>query len=402
MPDPRGTGGRRGAAPDEAPGEIAGIRIAIVVCAYPPYQGGIGNAAARQARTLRELGHQVEVLCPAHGHRPRREVVDGIVVHRLRPLVRHGLSAFVPSLACRVRNYDAMIIHYPFFGGAEPAALGARQSQTPYLVYFHMDVIWGGTRGAFLRVHRRFGAPFVLRGAREVLVSSFDYAQHSSIAGLKLMNLRELPYSIDTEHFSPSEISIERRRQLGLEPDRPVVLFVGTMNQAGTFKGIDKLIAAMALRDLSHHAQVVFAGEGELRPHYQRLAARMLPHGSFHFTGSVSSEDLVDLYRAAAVTVLPSVTHEEAFGIVLIESMACGTPVIASALPGVRGVMGADAGLAVPPGDVASLAAAIADILGDADGSARRAAAARVRAVERFSRERERQDLATAVESLRA
>ncbi len=381
-------------------GEVTTLRIAIVVCTYPPYRGGIGNAAARHARTLVELGHDVEVLCPAYDRGPGQDVVDGVLVHRLRPLVRHGLSAFVPSLARRVRDYDAMMLQYPFFGGAEPAALGARLSDTPYLAYFHMDVVWGGIRGVFLRVHRQLGAPLVLRGARQVLVSSFDYAQHSSIAHLKLKNLRELPYAVDTEQFFPSPISSERRRELGLDPERPVVLFVGTMGHAGAFKGIDKLVSAMTMGGLSVRAQVVLAGEGELRPHYQRLAAQSLPRAAFHFTGGVSDEDLVDLYRAATVTVLPSVTREEAFGIVLIESMACGTPVIASALPGVRGVIGAEAGLAVPPGDVASLAGAIVEILDDPDASDRRAHAARARAVGRFSREREREDLAAAVASL--
>jgi len=381
-------------------GEVTNVRIAIVVCAYPPSRGGIGNAAARHARTLIELGHDVEVLCPTQDQGPGRHVVDGVLVHRLRPLVRHGLSAFVPSLARRVRDYDAMMLQYPFFGGAEPAALGARMSDTPYLVYFHMDVMWGGARGAFLRAHRQFAAPLVLRGAREVLVSSLDYAQHSSIAPLKLNNLRELPYAVDTEQFAPSPVGSERRRELGLDPDRPVVLFVGTMGHAGTFKGIDKLLSAMAMGDLSARAQVVFAGEGELRSRYQRAAAELLPRAAFQFAGGVSDRDLVDLYRAAAVTVLPSVTQEEAFGIVLIESMACGTPVIASALPGVRGVVGAEAGVAVPPGDVACLARAIAEILDDPDGSERRAHAARARAVERFSRDREREDLAAAVASL--
>ena len=124
------------------------MRIAILVCAYPPFKGGIGNAAARHAHALVELGHEVDVLCPAHDSAPGTSVVDGVTVHRLRPVVSHGLSAFLPGLARRVGDYDGLLLEYPFFGGAEPAVLGARLSKTPYLVYFHMDVIWGGLRGA--------------------------------------------------------------------------------------------------------------------------------------------------------------------------------------------------------------------------------------------------------------
>jgi len=377
------------------------VRIAVLVCAYPPFKGGIGNAAARHAGALVELGHEVDVLCPAHDAAPGTTVVDGVTVRRLRPVVSHGLSAFLPGLARRVGDYDGLLLEYPFFGGAEPAVLGARLSRTPYLVYFHMDVIWGGARGAFLRVHRQLGAPWVLRGARQVLVSSFDYAEHSSIAQLNLPNLRELPYSVDTQAFTPAPVGAERRRELGIDPDRPVVLFVGTMNEAGAFKGIDRLLSAMADGGLSERAQVVLAGEGDRRSRYMRLAADLLPEGSYRFTGGLSDDDLRDLYRAAAVTVLPSVTSEEAFGIVLIESMACGTPVIASALPGVRGVIGSHAGIAVPPGDVPGLARAINDVLDGVAASGQLGRAARRRAVEVFSRERERADLGEAIARLR-
>ncbi len=377
------------------------MRIAILVCAYPPFKGGIGNAAAGHAGALVELGHEVDVLCPAHDSAPGTSAVDGVTVRRLRPVVSHGLSAFLPGLARRVGDYDGLLLEYPFFGGAEPAVLGARLSKIPYLVYFHMDVIWGGVRGAFLAVHRHIGAPWVLRGARQVLVSSFDYARHSSIAHLNLPNLCELPYSVDTHAFTPAAVSAERRRELGIDLERPVVLFVGTMNDAGTFKGVDRLLSAMAQGGLGERAQVVLAGEGNRRPGYMRMAAESLPEGSYRFTGGVSDDDLRDLYRAAAVTVLPSVTSEEAFGIVLIESMACGTPVVASALPGMRGVIGSDAGIAVPPGDVPRLARAISDVLDGIAVSDELARAARRRAVEVFSRERERADLGDAIARLR-
>lgn len=378
------------------------MRIAIPVCVYPPYKGGIGTAAVSHARALADLGHEVHVLCPVQDPPPRVDVVDGVTVHRLRPLVRHGLSAFLPALAWGVRDYDALLLEYPFFGAAEPAALGARLSKTPYLVYFHMDVMWGGMRGAILGAHRRTAAPLVMHGAREVLVSSLDYAAHSSIARLRLPQLRELPYSVDTAQFTPAAIGAERRRELGIDPERPAVLFVGTMGKAGAFKGIDRLLSAMAQGELTTRAQVVLAGEGNLRPNYMRLAAQLLPEGSYRFTGGVSDDDLRDLYRSATVTVLPSVTSEEAFGFVLIESMACGTPVVASALAGIRGVIGPEAGLAVPPGNVTRLAAAIGDMLDDAASSGRRAVAARQRAVTVFSRERERADLGDAIARLRA
>ena len=375
------------------------MKIGVVVCAYAPYRAGICVAAERHSQALVDLGHQVEVICPADEFGSGWSIIDGIRVYRRRPLVRSGLGAVLPTLVWQARAYDALYLHCPFFGGEEPAALGAWLSRTPYLAYFHMDVILDGWRGAAIRAHRRLLAPHILRGAREVLVSSRDYLDHSSIAALELPRVREVPYSVDTEVFSPAELSGERRRALGLDASRPVVLFVGTLGRAGAFKGVENLIRAMAGNDLHRTAQVVFAGDGELRTHYESAAERLLPPDAFHFAGRVSDEDLIDLYRGATVTVLPSTTQGEAFGIVLIESMACGTPVIASALPGVRGVVGAEAGTGVPPGDVPELSRAIARVLGDPNYAQRRVAS-RDRALSHYSRASERDALARSIAAL--
>jgi glycosyltransferase involved in cell wall biosynthesis len=234
-----------------------------------------------------------------------------------------------------------------------------------------------------------------------VLVSSLDYAAHSSLARHRLGTLQELPYAIDTEErYTPGDVSAERRAALGLDPGRPVVLFVGAMDRGHAFKGVPELLRAMASGGIAERAQVALVGEGELRPGFEALARDLLPPGGAAFLGRVPEDDLVDLYRAAALTVLPSVTREEAFGVVLIESMACATPVVASDLAGVRAVVGdGSAGLLVPPGDVPALAEALAALLDDPGRRSAMGAAGRERAAGRYSRARERADLAAAVEA---
>jgi glycosyltransferase involved in cell wall biosynthesis len=210
----------------------------------------------------------------------------------------------------------------------------------------------------------------------------------------------ELPYAIDTDRYSPVPPSAERRRALGLDPDRPAVLFVGAMDRGHAFKGVPELLRAVGA--LGGEADLVLVGDGELRAGYERLAGQTAPAGTVRFAGRVPEADLVDLYRAAAVTVLPSVTREEAFGVVLIESMACGTPVVASALPGVRGVVeDGESGRLVPPGDVDALTAALREVALDPARREAMGLAARERALRRFSHAREREGLAAAVAALR-
>ena len=366
------------------------MRIALATCVYPPYRGGIGSVAARHADLLREIGHEVEVMTPG---RDGDWAVNTSGTRRQRPLLRHGNSAFVPQLATAVGSFDALYLHYPFYGGAEPAALGARLAGVPYVAFFHMDVAWSGWRGRFISVYERTLAPLILRGASTVFVSSHDYAERSSLSEYALTNLVERPYGVDTERFSPRVISDDQRRALGIDPGRKIVLFVGAMDRGHDFKGVPQLLEAFAAANIGSSAQLVLVGDGERRSVYES-AARSHGVADAVFLGRASDEDLLAAYQAADVTVLPSTTGEEAFGIVLIEAMACGCPVIASDLPGVRTVAREElGGRRVPPGDVASLSQSLREVVEDPSWNERRGAA-RTGACERFSREAERETLA--------
>jgi glycosyltransferase involved in cell wall biosynthesis len=377
------------------------VRVGVVTCVYPPYRSGIGNVAARHAAQLATIGHEVEVLCPAYDGFPCAEIVDGVSVHRLRAVVRHGNSALVPALASRVRSYDALYVHYPFYGGAEPAAIGARLYRIPYVVFFHMDVIWGGVRGAVLRMHRRTLAPFILQGAHRVWVSSFDYAQNSTLAGARLGNLEEMPYAVNETVYAPGYVPPATLQRLGVDPGRPYILFVGAMDSAHAFKGVPELLRAFELVRRRSDAQLVLVGDGDLRPWYEADAAQRLGLGTACFAGRVDEADLVALYRGATATVLPSTTQEEAFGVVLVEGMACGAPAVASDLPGVRAVVrDGETGRLVAPGDVAALADALAGLLEDPELRRAYSEAALKDARTRFSRGRERQALAAAFSAI--
>lgn len=376
------------------------MRLAVVVCVYPPYRGGIGHAAQRQAAILASLGHEVTVYCPASPGEPAAsETIDGIPVRRLRPLASYGNSALLPQLAGLMGRHDALFLHYPFFGGAEWAALGARIRRRPYIAYFHMDVFGGGVRGAFLAAYQRTIGPLVLRAAGAVLVSSADYFGHS-LQARRVRHVEPAPYGIDTDRYSPGELGPAERDRLGAPGDLPLILFVGGMDAPHAFKGVPELLEAFAAAGLAGRARLALVGEGELRPGFAERARALGLGDAVRFHGRVDEDDLVALNRAADVVVLPSTSAEEAFGLVLIEAMACGTAAVASRLPGVRDVVGEgdDAGgLLVPPGDVPALGAALARLVDDP--GARHAFAERglARVRERYSQAVERERLARLV-----
>lgn len=364
------------------------MRIALVSCVYPPYKSGIGNVAASHARQLTDLGHDVTVFCPAHDDAPGVSTHDGIAVERLRPLIRHGNSALVPQLWSRVKHFDAAYIMYPFFGGAEFAAAAARRHGVPYVVFFHMDVIWSGWRGKALDAYERLLEPSLMRGAHAVLASSHEYAASRSLGKIRGLSVIESPYSLDLDRFRPPEPGEELA-----EP--PAILSVGAMDVGHAFKGVPELIQAFSVVRSHVPCQLVLVGDGELRKGYEQQAHATGCGADITFLGRADDAALANAYRTATVMALPSTTAEEAFGVVLVEAMASGCPVIASDLPGVATVAKSGGGTLVPPGDVRALADALRDVVTN-PARRREMSAAAIAGISRYQPDAERERLARA------
>jgi glycosyltransferase involved in cell wall biosynthesis len=147
-----------------------------------------------------------------------------------------------------------------------------------------------------------------------------------------------------------------------LEAKDKVVLLVAGLDRAHYFKGVDVFLSALSW--LPPYVKGIIVGDGDLRGDYEVNARLMGVGARVHFAGRVPAAALPAYYRLADVTVLPSTTMGEAFGLVLVESLASATPVVASNLPGVRTVVatGTD-GLLVDPGDSVALAGAVGAVL---------------------------------------
>ena len=141
-----------------------------------------------------------------------------------------------------------------------------------------------------------------------------------------------------------------------------IVLLVARLDQAHFFKGVSVLL--QALTELPKFVKAIIVGEGDLLNIYQNLAELLNLQDRVFFPGRVSAEALPQYYRMATVTVLPSTTMGEAFGLVLVESLSCGTPVIASDLPGVRTVVDNNTdGFLVIPNNIPDLRSKISKMI---------------------------------------
>jgi glycosyltransferase involved in cell wall biosynthesis len=335
------------------------MKIAMLTPVVPPYKSGMTTAVVEYAARLRERGHQVDVIGPT--------------------LKVMNAGFFLPL--ARLKQYDVVHLHYPYYGTAELTAIARRIGFVKRLVItFHMDAVAPGFKGMIFNVHRTLIQPLVLKAADAILVSSLDYAQSSSLRRRHNLPLVELPFGIDAERFHPAAEG-ERTDQA------PRLLFVGGLDSAHIFKGLPVLLQALPL--LKNPWRLTVVGDGNLRASFEATAQSLGCRHCVEFVGSVSHEALPGYYRSADIHLFPSTSRAEAFGLVALEAAASGIPTIASDLPGVRTVVkDEETGLLVPPGDVQALAEAIDRLLNDRPLREKLGQSARNRALSAYAWER--------------
>lgn len=300
--------------------------------------GGVEQVYAQYARGLARRGHQVNLVCSTKSGAGTTQE-DGITMIRVP---RRGalLRDPVARLASHIPASSELVqvaATYPF---TTPSVLRrAHRMNIPTVLDFHfepyLDSPWGR---AAIGLYNSWG-PRSYRLAHAILLRSRSYAENArSLRTTKDERWRVLPNGVDPLRYHPPD-----------DPaDRDYLLFVGRLVP---YKGLHTLIRALAADRLP--IPLYIAGNGPLRGRLESFARSL--DVDVRFLGRVPDERLPALYQHAAATVLPSVNHQEAFGITLVESMACGTPVVASDLPGVRDVA-ARGGLLAPPGDPVQLA----------------------------------------------
>jgi glycosyltransferase involved in cell wall biosynthesis len=339
------------------------MKIAHVTATFPPYWGGTGNVAYHNARLMHERGHEVTVFTAKTTNDDT--ILFPFEVRRLRANLRIGNASLTPGLINELRGFDLIHLHYPYILGAEMTLLASKLFRTPLVLTYHNDLLAEGLRGHIFKMYNQLNQRFILRLATILAVTSEDYAVNSQFSKTvsNPRRVQVIPNGVNTAEFYPKP-SNGTLAKLNLLESTPIILFVGGLDKAHYFKGVQVLLTALKEETSAH---VVLVGDGDLRADYEKQAQKLAP-SRVHFMGKVSLNQLIELYSLATVTVLPSVTQGEAFGLVLIESMACCTPVIASDLPGVRTVVsdGKD-GFLVTPGNVDSLVATLKELLANPD-----------------------------------
>ncbi len=348
------------------------MRILTTLYYYRPHYSGLTVYTERLARRLAARGHEVTILTSRYDPRlPAFEQRDGVTVRRLPVAFRLSKGVILPTMpywgARLAASHDVIHLHVPQLDAA-PMAVAGRLLGRPVVMTYHCDVRlppspvnWMAGRAS------RLADSITARAARAVVANTRDYAEASPFLRRFLGKLVVIPPPVEVAGATPAVVEAARERW-GIRPGERLI---GMAARLATEKGAEVLAHAMSrVLERFPEARVLYVGQylnvlGE--EEYARKLEPLLASLGHHWTflGVLSNDELGAFYSLCDVTVLPSLNSTESFGMVQVESMLCGTPVVASDLPGVREpTQRTGMGRTVPPGDSVALAQAIVEVLG--------------------------------------
>jgi rhamnosyl/mannosyltransferase len=321
---------------------------------YPPVMGGIERHINQLVNGARD-DYSIRVLVA--NNRPGTEIenIEGIEVVKAASWGRFASAPLCPGFPKLLKKYAADILHFHCPNPTGELSYLMANPPGKVIVTYHSDVIrqkWAmSVYGYFLR---KF-----LDRARAVLPTSPNYIESSPFLSRIRARCTVIPLGIETANFQKTPGILARAAQLReIAGGLPVILFVGRLRY---YKGLTFLI--QALPRINAHLMIV--GEGPEADNIRKTARLFKVENRVSLLGSLPDEDLPACYYAADVFCLPSHLRSEAFGIVQLEAMACGLPVVScnikTGVPFVN--QNGETGIVVPPASPPKLADAINKLL---------------------------------------
>ena len=347
------------------------MKVLITSTYFHPYNSGLSVYALRVARGLVGLGHEVCVITSQFDQTlPEEECIDGVNIVRVKVGMKLSKGVLMPGLHVQAKKWiewaDVVNVHMPQFESFVISQL-ARRLKKPLVVTYHCDLVMSGSWfsqlagwGTNLLARR------ALKQAGVIVQNTLDYARHSRVLQPFLGKVVEVPTPVVFLKTYPGEKQAFRER-FGLAENDKVL---GLAGRVASEKGYEYLAQALPLVWQKYpSARVVHAGTwrgviGE-EAYLAKVETLIQPFGErWKSLGFLSDEDFMRFFGACDLLVFSSLNATESFGIVQIEAMSQGTPVVASDLPGVRQpVMQTGLGRIVLLRDASALAKGIISVL---------------------------------------
>lgn len=346
-------------------------RIVHTPVRFFPAYGGVEKYVLGLSQQLTAMGHQVTVVCADEPHAEVSEL-SGVKVVRLPYLAKVANTNITVGLlrTLMAEDFDIIHTHIPTPWSADISAVVSLLKRKPLFVTYHNDLVGQGFSDLVARLYNRTLLHFVLWRASGIIIAQPRYADYSAHLGRYRRKLITIPVGV-TEP--------EGGQKVDRTPGK--IFFMSLLDHHHEYKGLGVLLRAMVtLLHSVPSARLVVGGGGDLVEKYRRDAASMGVAAQVEFAGPLSDADLAFHYQSSSVFVLPSLNHLEGFGIVALEALSHGTPVITTPVTGSSDfIMRHGAGVVIPADDPERLSAGIQELLeqpDEAEMMGRRGAAA--------------------------
>jgi glycosyltransferase involved in cell wall biosynthesis len=341
---------------------------------YRPHFGGIESHVEALCQ---ELGKSMDVRVVVANDSRRGEecVIDGVPVARVGQSLNLAGAPVCPAMPLKIRQHRPDIVHLHLPNPGAALAVLASGYRGRLVVSWHSDVIRQHWLGKVYSPIQRI----LLKRCSAIVASSPNYIESSSELSRFKDRCHVIPYGIDSSKFQDSDPAAVHTIREKFGPK--IVLMVGRLVY---YKGAEYAVRAMTKID----ANLLIIGDGPLKQVLQEQARALGVADRIFFLGKVDGS-ISPYYQASDVFILPSIARSEAFGIVQLEAMACGKPVVntdlATGVPFVS--IDGETGITIPPADPEALATAVNRLLHDSALRTAYGDAARRRVQNEFSLE---------------
>ena len=340
--------------------EVLMLKVIQTPVRFYPFIGGVEKYVYYISKELVKYNDcDVKVICANEPDSVDEEVHDGISIKRLKYVGKLANTNLTPALpkALFSEDFDIIHTHVPTPWSSDWSNIVSRIRKKPLVVTYHNDIIGEGLANTVANIYNSTTLKLLLGRADRIIITQDDYINSPHLTNYK-DKIVTIPNGVDTNLFKPIKGARKSNQ----------IFFLSVLDRFHKYKGLDYLLDALVkVKKNIPDVKLIVGGKGELLEFYENKTRELGLEDNVVFKGFLTDEEVIMHYQESELFVLPSISSlQEGFGIVVLEALACETPVISTTIVGVSDdVIETDSGIIIPPKDTRKLEEAIMSILSD-------------------------------------